>query len=172
MGPLHWSVAVPPRPDMQPLPSMQRLHKVLVAVDLSSHSVAVIRAGLEHARGFNSDLLLVHVVHALSSLYGIPAGAGGTDSLQEELEGWARSEMRGLVEAYREEAPAQCDHLVLRGNPWNEILNCAARSRVDLIVAGAHTTDKAEHQALGVTVDRVVRNAECPVLVVPSIQPA
>ena len=55
---------------------MPDVKTIVIAVDLSEHSVEPIEAGLRAARAYQAEVLLVHVVYRLESLYGIYLGAG------------------------------------------------------------------------------------------------
>lgn len=61
---------------------------------------------------------------------------------------------------------------VLTGAPAQTIVDGARRHRCDLIVMGTHGRHGMAHLLLGSIAERVVRTAECPVLVVrrPSAQ--
>jgi nucleotide-binding universal stress UspA family protein len=56
------------------------------------------------------------------------------------------------------------DVSVSTGPAWRAILHAAAEAASDLIVMGAHGSTADGH--FGSNVDRVVREAQCPVLVV------
>ena len=160
-----------PRPQHAGTPVAQPV-KILIAVDLTEHSPEVIDAGLSQARAFGGEALLLHVVQQLDSLYGVYVGAGSVHALQEEMEGRARTELDHLfAEQVRDSGVV--GHQELRsGTPWCEVIGWSVHVDAALIVVGAHTAEKPEHRVLGSTADRIVRNASCPVLVVPPSPPA
>jgi nucleotide-binding universal stress UspA family protein len=146
---------------------MDTVKTILIAVDLMPQSEPIVEAGLRAARAFAADMLLVHAVPQLDSMYGVYLGAGSIHSLQAELEERARTELRRLFDQLIAPSGVTGRYQVLHGPPWSEILRCAVQSGAGLIVTGAHVADKPEHRVLGSTADRVLRNAPCPVLVVP-----
>jgi universal stress protein A len=56
--------------------------------------------------------------------------------------------------------------LVRNGVPYREIVDAARTLKVDLIVISTHGYSGLAHVFMGSTAERVVRHAECPVLVV------
>ena len=56
--------------------------------------------------------------------------------------------------------------LVRNGVPFREITDAARMLKVDLIVISTHGYSGLAHVFMGSTAERVVRHAECPVLVV------
>jgi len=57
--------------------------------------------------------------------------------------------------------------VVVRGSPANEICH-AANEDVDLIVISTHGRTGFEHVLIGSVAQHVVRQAHCPVLVIPA----
>ena len=62
--------------------------------------------------------------------------------------------------------------LVRNGVPFREITDAARTLKVDLIVISTHGYSGLAHVFMGSTAERVVRHAECPVLVVRGRQEA
>ena len=58
-----------------------------------------------------------------------------------------------------------------RGNPYREILNYAEKNDADLISVGAHGAGFGMRALFGSNVDRVLRQAPCPVLVARPLKP-
>jgi nucleotide-binding universal stress UspA family protein len=56
--------------------------------------------------------------------------------------------------------------VVVRGVPFQEILDTAKKQQVDLIIMGTHGRTGLQHMLLGSVAEKVVRLAPCPVLVV------
>jgi nucleotide-binding universal stress UspA family protein len=56
--------------------------------------------------------------------------------------------------------------IVVKGVPFNEIINAATEINVDLIVIGTHGRTGLSHVMLGSVAEKVVRKASCPVLTV------
>ncbi len=57
--------------------------------------------------------------------------------------------------------------LVRMGRAYSEIPDTAKATDSDLIIMGAQERSDAKHLMVGGTAERVVRQASCPVLIVP-----
>ena len=60
---------------------------------------------------------------------------------------------------------------VSEGQPYREILNYAEKNAIDLISVGAHGAEFGMRALFGSNVDRVLRQAPCPVLVARPLKP-
>ena len=61
--------------------------------------------------------------------------------------------------------------MVSEGYPYREILNYAENNEIDLISVGAHGAGFGMRALFGSNVDRVLRQAPCPVLVARPLRP-
>jgi len=140
---------------------------VLVAYDFSDYSELALNYGLSFAQEYQSELHLLHVLP--------PFAVNGSEiSWQPGREGiyhHATSRLQRVVPA---EAHLWCKirHVVAEGYPYREILNYAEKNEVDLICLGAHGTGFGMRTLFGSNVDRVLRQAPCPVLVTRYLKPA
>lgn len=154
-------------PDLTPTPL--RLKKILVPTDFSDESYNALRQALELARQFSSDVLLIHVVEPIH-----PYPVTGLSSYPIDLPPDPIFEMRGeagkLLEQLKLEAKTKTSipvETVLRvGRAYDQIIQVARDSEVDLIVISTHGYTGLKHVLLGSTAERVVRHAPCPVMVV------
>jgi nucleotide-binding universal stress UspA family protein len=60
---------------------------------------------------------------------------------------------------------------VSEGHPYREILSYAEKNKIDLISVGAHGAGFGMRALFGSNVDRVLRQAPCPVLVARPLRP-
>lgn len=56
------------------------------------------------------------------------------------------------------------------GSPWMSVCEYARDKLIDLIVIGTHGRTGLKHVLIGSTAERIVQHAECPVLVIKSLQ--
>ncbi|HYJ15616.1 MAG TPA: universal stress protein [Candidatus Limnocylindria bacterium] len=59
--------------------------------------------------------------------------------------------------------------VVLAGQPYSTIVDCAENERIDLIVMSSHGRSGLSRMLIGSVTDRLLRAAKCPVMVVPSL---
>jgi len=144
------------------------LKKVLVAYDFSDYSELALSYALSLAQEYQAELHLLHVLppytlnEAEISWY--PLGR----------EGAYHKASRRLQMAVPGEAHLWCEikHVVGEGQPYREILNYAEKNQIDLICLGAHGAGFGMRTLFGSNVDRVLRQAPCPVLVTRPLKPA
>ena len=89
-------------------------------------------------------------------------------------EGTYHKAARRLQQAVPAEAQLWCQvkHAVSEGHPYREILSYAEKNEIDLICLGAHGAGFGMKALFGSNVDRVLRQAPCPVLVTRPLKPA
>lgn len=137
------------------------LKRVLVAYDFSDHSELALNCALTLSQEYQSELHLLHVLPRFtldeSEISWYPLGN----------EGPYHKAARRLQKAVPAETHLWCQvkHAVSEGQPYREILNYADRNEIDLICIGAHGAGFGTRALFGSNVDRVLRQAPCPVLV-------
>jgi nucleotide-binding universal stress UspA family protein len=143
------------------------LKRVLVAYDFSDDSELALNYALFFAREYQSELHLLHVLPPStvneSEISWYPMGR----------EGAYHKAAHRLQKAISPEAHLWCDikHAVSEGQPYREILNYAEKNKIDLICLGAHGAGFGMRALFGSNVDRVLRQAPCPVLVTRPLKP-
>jgi len=119
--------------------------RILAATDFSDVAEAALRIAIQTARTLHAELHVLHVFTpgetAVTQLLADAAASAGPD--------------------------VQVKVSATGGHPAQEILRYAARQSVDLIVLGAHGRSGVSRILLGGVAERVLREARCPVLVVP-----
>jgi len=144
------------------------LKRVLVAYDFSNDSELALNYALSFAQEYQSELHLLHVLPPLtlneSEISWHPLGR----------EGAYHKAAHRLQRAAPVEAHLWCNikHAVSEGQPYREILSYAERNKIDLICLGAHGAGFGMRTLFGSNVDRVLRQAPCPVLVTRPLKPA
>ncbi|HKR58952.1 MAG TPA: universal stress protein [Pyrinomonadaceae bacterium] len=144
------------------------LKRVLVAYDFSDHSELALNYALSFAQEYQAELHLLHVLP--------PSSLNETEISWYPLgrEGSYHKAARRLQKTVPPEAHLWCEikHAVSEGQPYREILNYAEKNQIDLICLGAHGAGFGMRALFGSNVDRVLRQAPCPVLVTRPLKPA
>jgi nucleotide-binding universal stress UspA family protein len=143
------------------------LKRVLVAYDFSDYSELALKYGLSIAQEHQAELHLLHVLPPRS--------------VNDPEIAWysTKGESAYHTAAYRlqkvvpDEAHLWCGvrTVVSEGYPYREILNYAENNEIDLISVGAHGAGFGMRALFGSNVDRVLRQAPCPVLVARPLRP-
>ena len=144
---------------------MARYSKIVVAVDLSNESAAIVEKALEVAPG-DAELHLIYVQEPMDSVYlgVVPYGPVfvGMDQVEGRLRKELEDNLKGLGERFG--VPEQHQHFV-NGNPAKEIHRFVKSNDINLIVMGTHG-QKGVQLLLGSTANSVLHGASCDVLAV------
>lgn len=144
------------------------LKRVLVAHDFSDRSELGLQYGLSLAQKFHAELHLLHVLQEPETDAPEVAWVPGT------AQSLYHSAVRKLQDAVPGRANLRCkvEPVVLSGKPYEEVLSYAKENEIDLILMGADGVDFAPLTLFGSNVDRVLRQAPCPVLIARAFKPA
>ena len=146
------------------------LQRVLVAYDFSSDSELALSYGLSLAEEYKAEVHMLHVLPvravrpAAPEVAFLPSGAGnGFHEAASRLHGSVTPEIR-----------ARCDvrQAVREGHPYREVLSYADEQSIDLICMGASGTGFGMRALFGSNADRVLRQAQCPVLIARPLKPS
>jgi len=129
--------------------------KILAATDFSTRSNRALRQAALLAQSDDSLLFMVHVVD------------------NDQPDDLVRMEQREAERILREQMGAMPEirwtharPMVIAGDPFDGILQAAAEIQPDLIVMGSHRKQLLRDIFIGTTVERVIRKAALPVLMV------
>ena len=139
---------------------------LLVSVDFSAATRAVIETAVELAQASDAHVVLHHSLMApiVTTEFGI-----GAEMVQETIE-IAEKGARHQLEHIEDELTARGLDVsaVLTAGPASErILEVAAKRKADAILLGSHGHTALYDLIVGGTTHAVLRKATCPVIVVP-----
>jgi nucleotide-binding universal stress UspA family protein len=147
-------------------PSKMRL--ILAAVDFSDESFRALGFALPLAKRFGAPVQLLYVYE------GKPSFTSGPDKpelfLDPAIELFSEHEISGRLEDevqrrfFVDLNRKDCHFRIGRASP--EICATAHKLKADLVILAAHRHMGLKHLTLGGTAEKVVRHADCPVLVV------
>jgi len=140
------------------LPSFT-LKQILVPVDFSECTEKALLYAVPFARQFDATLTLLHVVEPPY----LPASEMGV-VVEVESKDDARKDLDAL--RVRLAATVRCQTMVRKGSAQIEIIDAAKELGSDLIILGSHGRTGVERLLMGSTVEKVVRRAGCPILIV------
>jgi nucleotide-binding universal stress UspA family protein len=147
---------------------MSRFHTIVAAVDFSDTAADALDAAV--ALASSDPQARVELLHVVPD----PVPAIWSDELPQidlrEIERtWRDGALRQLaaLAAAASLDPERFATAVVVGAPAAEIVRHAERQHADVIVLGSHGHGLVHRFLLGSVAERVVRQAPCPVLVVP-----
>jgi nucleotide-binding universal stress UspA family protein len=143
---------------------MALINRILIATDFSAFSRRALEYGARLASQFKAKVLIAHV-YAPPVVYVPDAVVPMSDA---ELKKMLASLQAGLADEAGEAGKlgaTEVETVMVEGDPWHEIVRLAKDRSCDLIVVGTHGRGAVAHFFLGSVAEKIVRKAECPVLV-------
>jgi len=138
-------------------------NKILIATDGSTNNMTAIGEAIRIAKALSSVLVAIYVIDT-GVLNSAALGEG-----EEFIFGSLKAEGEKALDKVKEMAGGiEVEAHIIQGKPSSAITDFAAKSGIDLIVMGARGKSGIEELLLGSVADRVIRTANCPVLVVKS----
>jgi nucleotide-binding universal stress UspA family protein len=143
-----------------------RIKRILVPTDLSEAARPALKLAVELGRAFGAELVLLFVVEPLFTSVDV-LRAGAASSVLEKLSETARAALTREVAVLKKRG-VRAQSRLGEGTAAAVIVETARKVPADLIVIGTHGRTGLSHVLLGSVAERVVRRAECPVLIVRS----
>jgi nucleotide-binding universal stress UspA family protein len=142
---------------------MSRFHHVLVPLDFEEPSQEALEVALTLAVTFDAKLTVLHAwdlpVYSYAGLSYLPPDVATV--VEEAAETSLASAMALVIKIL-----PRAKSVLVRGRPDVEILDAAARLKVDLIVMGTHGRRGVSRMLLGSVAEKVVRSSPVPVLTI------
>jgi len=139
-----------------------KVKKILFPVDFSEGSDNALPYAADMARHYGAKLYVLHVIQDIAKATGWYVPHVSLDELYRDIEKNAAKEMdRYGAEELR--SLKEVERYIVKGTPYEEILKFAGKNKVDLIVIGTHGRKGLDKALFGSTVEKVVRDAPCPV---------
>ena len=136
---------------------------IVVGADFSDIADGALDYAIALARPLDARITLVHALEVPT--WGFPEAVPVE---LRELEAIAQQALDDLAKK-RAEASVSIRPWLRSGEPWTVLVDFAKTERADLIVVGSHGRRGVGRFLLGSVAERVLRTAECPVLVVGSV---
>jgi nucleotide-binding universal stress UspA family protein len=135
---------------------------VVVAYDMSAQADLALIHALELAQ--HHDHVDLHVLGVLDSRPSLGFGSRPDFKAAEDAQAQIREKVKKILP---EIDPGALDLFVHAriGSPAKEIVNLAEEAEADLLVVGTHGRQGMDRWLLGSVAEKVVRHANCPVLV-------
>lgn len=144
------------------------MKKILVPIDFSSYSEKAFLNALKIASKSNSNITCINVI--ASSLDWTKLSNTEKSKHQEilDLEAESQEKLKAFILQFKS-SNITVEGAVRIGIPHEEIIDIAIKQGADLIVIGAYGKGYIEGKFIGSTLQKVMRNAQCPVLAVKKL---
>ena len=141
-----------------------KIKKILCPVDFSEISVNALDYAVFLASHHHAELLLLHVVEHLHEFEHYQILVFTPQEISEKMEKNAYEELNKLAKSIKN--TLKVETLIRQGKAFVEIIKTAKEKDMDLIVMGSHGRTGISHMLMGSVAEKVVRKANCPVLIV------
>lgn len=149
-------------------PDVVSFNRIVCGVDFSNASVHALAYALSMAEEADAQLTVLHVIEVPPELQQPPTSPDyDVDAIRAAAEAACRDRLRTLIP---DNARDYCtiDVVVREGGAGRQILRLADEQRADLIVLGVHGRNAFDLAFFGSNSKDIVRQAHCPVLVIPA----
>jgi len=143
--------------------SCEAIKKILVPTDGSDYSIRAAEYGISVAKMRNAEIMFVYVVDELV-IDMFPQG-----KKREEMEAELKNDGRRFLNyaiGLAEKEGVKSTSMLLKGRPFEQIVNATKSFDIDLVVMGTYGRRGADRILMGSVAERVIEFAACPVLVV------
>lgn len=137
-------------------------NRILVPTDGSEHTDQTVEHAIDLAQRYDADVYALYVINTGAMASPEPEFREEFISVGEDLGGQA---VNAIAEAGAA-AGVNVTTAVIRGVPYEEILDYTDENDIDLIVMGTHGRTGLRHFLLGSVAERVIRHTPVPVLLV------
>ena len=149
------------------------MRKVLIAIDYNPCAKKVAESGFKYASAMNAKICIVHAIRDIAyySMEYLPVmGFEGfsSDCVFKNVEQQQNEAKRFLAAVTDYLGSTNIETKVLDGKASETILEFAKEWHADMIVMGSQSHNGLEKLIMGDVVATVVKNAQIPILIVPS----
>jgi nucleotide-binding universal stress UspA family protein len=134
---------------------------ILSPIDFSDSSREALDVAADLAKRYGSEVLLLHAVPVIPDDASLLHEGADEKALIED----ARQHVQELADNLKQQGLQARATIGLANDAASEILRAADAENVDLIVIATHGMTGLRHLAFGSVAEKVVRTADCPVLV-------
>ena len=161
-------LVVPSRLDASRVDGDVSLSRILCAVDFAAASLSGLAYALSIAEETDATLTLLHVIDVPPELEQPPQPPFyDVAPIRAQAEAESLSLLRALIPVHARDY-CTIETAVIEGGASRQILRVAEQSHSDLIVLGVHSRKAVDLAVFGSNSKDVIRQAHCPVLVVPA----
>jgi len=134
--------------------------RILLATDGTSYSQGAIREAISFSKTCSSKLYVMSVIEVVAD------SETSTLQFEEAMEAEVQKHLNEVKEQALKDG-VDCETFISYGDPHQNIVDEAAKKRIDLIFMGRRGTKGLKKLLMGEVASKVIGHAECKVIVVP-----
>jgi len=143
---------------------------ILVPTDFSEDSDLAFQMALSIAATYQARIFLLHVISNMlqRSLSDYCHDQGIVDRVLNESIVYSNEKLKEAIDKGQKNGNIKVIPDVRKGQPYEEILKEASERKIDLIVIASHGETGLKKYFMGSVTEKVMKEAKCPVLLIPS----
>ena len=146
---------------------MFNVDNIIVPTDFSEYSDLAFKRALDLAEACQAKIYLTHVVEEAPDIFALDRfDKEGQKKIMKDLEKQSKEFFEKQIAKYPDTQKVDIETKVLRGVPTKEILALQKKIQADMLVIATHGQTAFEEFFWGNTASKIVRHANCSVLVV------
>jgi nucleotide-binding universal stress UspA family protein len=143
--------------------SSETIQKIIVPTDGSDYSIRAAEYAVSIAKVYEAQVMFVYVVDEV--VIDQFSKVTERESVEAELKTDGQRYIHYVL-GLAEKESVRATSMLVKGRPFEQIVNLAKSFNVDLIVMGTYGHRGAERILIGSVAERVIEYSTCPVLVV------
>jgi len=143
--------------------SSQTIEKILVPTDGSEHSVRAAEYAISIAKTNDAQIMVIYVVDEV--VVDQFSKVAERQAIERELKRDGQRYIHYII-GLAETEGVESSSMLVKGRPFEQILNLAKGLKIDLLVMGTYGHQGSERILMGSVAERVIQYSPCPVLVV------
>ena len=157
-------------------PSRSTFHpkKILIPIDFSPSSIAALAAAAELAQQFHAELYLLHVIPMLPIVTGIefPTAFYPRQEFLADAEKDSAKRLADLIGNLSGQGTKASSKVEIGNDVVGNLLMVMDREHIDMLVISTHGISGWRPVVFGSIAEKVIKLAECPVLLLRSAKTA
>jgi nucleotide-binding universal stress UspA family protein len=143
--------------------SSETIKKILVPTDGSDYSTRAAEYAISIAKMHDAQIIFAYVVDEI--VVDQFSKASEREAIESDLKKSGQRAIKYVVNL-AEAAGVKATSKLVKGRPFEQIVNLAKSFEIDLIVMGTYGHRGAERILIGSVAERVIEYSPCPVLVI------
>jgi nucleotide-binding universal stress UspA family protein len=147
--------------------------KILVPLDFSSSSFAALEAATDLARHFHSEIFLLHVIPMLPDIseFAYPSGPLTLEEIHNESTNDAEENLAQRIAILVSNGVKASFKVEVGNDVAGNIMEVIEREHIELLVISTHGMSGWRPLVFGSIAEKVVKRAECPLLLFRALKP-
>ena len=143
-----------------------KYQNILVPIDFSDGSSLALSHAVDYARTMGSTIHLLHIIQPITYPIGMEIAHYNFSDVEKEMIETAQNNLTELSQSAENSNVKFVVNVKIGSSSSTSIIEYCYDTNIDLVCIATHGSSGLEHFLFGSTTEKVLRKANCPVLVV------